>query len=109
MEFTIGKMAELHGISRQTLIYYDKIGLFRPTRVDDSGARYYDSSQLPFLREICFLKEQNVPLKEIRKNMESRNRDSAMLLLKSQIEEIQIQQDELERWWNTWRSAGLCS
>ena len=97
MEFTIGKMAELHGISRQTLIYYDKIGLFRPTRVDDSGARYYDSSQLPFLREICFLKEQNVPLKEIRKNMESRNRDSAMLLLKSQIEEIQIQQDALER------------
>ncbi len=97
MEFSIGKMAELHGISRQTLIYYDKIGLFRPTRVDESGARYYDSAQMPFLREICFLKEQNVPLKEIHKNMESRNRDSAMLLLKSQIEEIQSQQEALER------------
>lgn len=97
MEFSIGKMAELHGISRQTLIYYDKIGLFRPTRVDGSGARYYDSSQMPFLREICFLKEQNVPLKEIHKNMESRNRDSAMLLLKSQIDEIQAQQEALER------------
>lgn len=97
MEFSIGKMAELHGISRQALIYYDEIGLFRPTRVDEKGARYYDSSQMPFLREICFLKEHDIPLKEIHKNMESRDRDSAMHLLQSQIDQIQAQQELLDR------------
>lgn len=97
MEFSISKMAEMHGVSRQTLIYYDKIGLFRPTRVDEKGTRYYDSSQMPFLREICFLKEQDIPLKAIQKNIESRNMDSVISLLESQIEQIERQQQELNR------------
>lgn len=38
---SVGKMAEMHNISRQTLIYYDKIGLFKPYKVDKNGYRYY--------------------------------------------------------------------
>ncbi len=33
-EFSISEFAALMGVSRQTLIYYDRIGLFRPARVD---------------------------------------------------------------------------
>ena len=38
---TVSQMAKLHHISRQTLIYYDHIGLFRPQITDDKGYRYY--------------------------------------------------------------------
>ena len=53
---TISEMSEIHNTTRQTLIYYDRIGLFKPIKVDENGYRYYSSNQIPFLREICFLK-----------------------------------------------------
>lgn len=32
--FSIGELARYQNISKQTLIFYDKIGLFRPAYVD---------------------------------------------------------------------------
>ncbi len=32
--FSIGELASYQNISKQTLIYYDKIGLFKPAYVD---------------------------------------------------------------------------
>lgn len=37
----ISEMAKLHGITRQTLIHYDSIDLFKPAKVDTNGYRYY--------------------------------------------------------------------
>ena len=39
--YAISEMASLFNVSRQTLIYYDKIGLFKPAVVNEKG--------LPFL------------------------------------------------------------
>lgn len=96
MEFSISKMAQLHGITRQTLIYYDKIGLLHPARVDKKGCRFYSSDQMPFLREICFLKNMNIPLKTIEESIQGRNTDSAIRLLENQIAQLEKQQAELE-------------
>lgn len=96
MEFSISKMAQLHGITRQTLIYYDKIGLLHPARVDSRGCRFYSSDQMPFLREICFLKNMNIPLKEIEKSIQGRDTGTAIRLLENQIEQIEQRQLELE-------------
>lgn len=38
---SISEMAKLHGITRQTLIHYDNIDLFKPAKVDTNGYRYY--------------------------------------------------------------------
>ncbi len=97
MEFSISKMAQLHGITRQTLIYYDKIGLLHPARVDDRGCRFYSSDQMPFLREICFLKNMNIPLKMVEESIKGRNTDTVIRLLQNQIEQLETQQMELER------------
>lgn len=44
--FSIGEVSKYQNISKQTLIYYDKIGLFRPAYVDpDNGYRYYSPKQ----------------------------------------------------------------
>ena len=58
---TISEMAYIHGITRTTLIYYDKIGLFQPETVDENGYRYYSPTQIPMLREICFLRSIGMP------------------------------------------------
>ena len=65
-KITVSKMAEIHKISRQTLIFYDKINLFRPALVEENGYRYYSYTQIPYLREICFLKSVGVKLEDIK-------------------------------------------
>ena len=93
----ITEMATLHGISRQTLIHYDKIGLLEPAYVSESGYRYYSVYQIPRLREICFLKETGVPLSEIRSYMEHRSVEGMQTLLSTRKEEIDQQMAELAR------------
>lgn len=70
---SISEMAKLHGITRQTLIHYDNIDLFKPAKVDTNGYRYYCKHQIPYLREICFLKSLGISLKDIISNSIFRN------------------------------------
>ena len=39
---SISEMAKLHGITRQTLIHYDNIDLFKPAKVDTNGYHIYE-------------------------------------------------------------------
>lgn len=92
---SISQMAELHNISRQALIYYDKIELFKPIYVDENGYRYYSPYQIPLLREICFLKSIGIKLKDIKSHIKNRNITTAMSLLKYHKEIIDKEISEL--------------
>lgn len=81
---SISEMAKLYGITRQTLIYYDEIDLFKPIKVDINGYRYYSRRQIPYLREICFLKSVGISLKDVVKHFQSRSADKEMELLHNQ-------------------------
>ena len=90
-------MAQIHDISRQTLIYYDKIDLFKPEIIDEkNGYRYYSTLQIPLLREICFLRAIGMSLEDIRKNNEYNNSESTISLLESQNDKIDRQIKQLE-------------
>lgn len=71
--YSIGEMASLFGLTRQTLIYYDKIGLFKPATLNEDGYRLYLPTQIPTLRLICLLKDLGIELKEIAEIIDSRN------------------------------------
>lgn len=94
---TISEMANTCGISRQTLIYYDKHDIFKPGYVDENGYRFYSLYQIPFLREICALKCENVSLKEIVDNLRDRNIDNVSELLLVNRENIQKEIADLQR------------
>lgn len=48
--FSIGELAKFQNISKQTLIFYDKIGLFQPAYTDpQNGYRYYSAKQIDYL------------------------------------------------------------
>ncbi len=63
--FTISEFAEISGLSRQTLIYYDRIGLFSPAVVAENKYRLYSHNQIGIISIISILSDLGVPLKDI--------------------------------------------
>jgi len=94
---SISKMAKLHRISRQTLIHYDKIDLFKPEIIHKNGYRYYSLRQIPILREITFLRSINTPLETIKLHMENRTPKSAISFFSNQIKNLEREIQELRR------------
>lgn len=63
---TIGRFAELGGVSAKALRLYDRRGLFQPAWVDPrSGYRYYSPAQLPELRRVVALKDLGMSLSDV--------------------------------------------
>lgn len=88
--FTVGEFAKLHKFSRQTLIYYDKIGLLKPEYIDpENGYRYYGPEQLELLDLLYTLKEAGVSLKEIKSFMENRSVSQAVDLFSEKVHELE--------------------
>ncbi len=87
----ISVMARIHNISRQTLIYYDKVDLFKPHHIDENGYRYYSVYQIPFLREICFLKSIGIDLESIKANLKNRSLNSTTEMLSCHYEQLENQ------------------
>ncbi len=93
---TVKQLAELSGVSVRTLQYYDEIGVFKPTKVTDSGYRLYDDEAVKVLQQILFFKELDFQLNEIKKIMADPqfNKTSAF---KKQKELITAKRDRLNR------------
>lgn len=94
--FSIGELSRQQNISRQTLIFYDKIGLFCPAYTDPhNGYRYYSAKQLDALDTICIMKRIGFSLSEIREHMKSYTIDDSIVALRRQLTAIEGQIDEL--------------
>ncbi|BCS88612.1 MerR family transcriptional regulator [Pseudodesulfovibrio sediminis] len=63
--FTIGRLAQKHGLSRSTLLYYDRIGLLRPGGHMKGEYRQYSTNDDKRLRRICEYRRAGISLKEI--------------------------------------------
>lgn len=95
--FSIGELSKLQNISRQTLIFYDKIGLFCPAYVDpENGYRYYSAAQLDFLDTICIMKRIGFSLDEIKSYLKGYTLDTSMVVLRKQLTIIDRQIEELQ-------------
>ncbi len=81
--FTISEAAKLSNVTRQTLIYYDKIGLLKPDVIEENGYRYYTMSQVETVKIINMLKTFGIPLKEIKGYLDKKNKDELLELFSS--------------------------
>lgn len=64
--FTISEFARLRNININSLRYYEKIGLLKPTHVDPhTNYRYYTAEQLSVLDTILLCIDLKIPLKEL--------------------------------------------
>ena len=67
MPYTVSQIARKFGLSRSTLLYYDKIGLFSPARRSGADYRIYEEKDIRRMEEISRLREAGVPLQTIKK------------------------------------------
>ncbi|MBZ9685943.1 MerR family transcriptional regulator [Clostridium estertheticum] len=89
LRFTSGQVCKMFNITKQALLFYDRMGVLKPKYVDENnGYRYYALEQLDLLYLILSLKETGIPLKEISVHLESRTAEKTIAILESQIAEI---------------------
>ncbi|MFI6483651.1 MerR family transcriptional regulator [Nonomuraea sp. NPDC050663] len=79
MEYSIGDVARMSGLTSRTLRHYDDIGLLRPARTSGNGYRWYGRRELLRLQRILFLKELDVPLIQITRILAGEQDDVAAL------------------------------
>ena len=87
---TSGRFAKLCGVSKQTLLFYEKLGLFMPSYKDLNGRRYYDPDQIDTFHVILALKNI-MPLGEVKEYILSRNKDSFLKLYRQSIKNLSSQ------------------
>lgn len=82
------QFAKFCNVSKQTLIYYDKIGIFHPCYIDEKGYRYYSLKQHDEFMVIAMLRELDTPLREIRKYLDNKSTNSFLELLNNKQNEV---------------------
>lgn len=78
---TVKQVSNLTGLSVRMLHHYDKIDLFKPSKVSESGYRLYSDEDLEILQQILFFKELDFPLKEIKSIIENPSFDRKKALI----------------------------
>lgn len=85
----ISEFAKISGVSRQTLIYYDRIGLFSPALVAENKYRMYSHNQIGAISTITMLSGLGVPLKEIQRLLSEISPETIAKTLQEQLERIE--------------------
>ena len=77
---TVGRLARRFGLSRSTLLYYDRVGLLRPSGRTSSRYRLYSENDCRRLERIVAYREAGLPLAEIRAILDGPTSRTAAIL-----------------------------
>jgi DNA-binding transcriptional MerR regulator len=87
--FKIGDFSKLTRVSVRMLRYYDEVGLFKPTKIDDfTGYRYYSAKQISEINFIVSLRNMGFNVADIAVLMNERSEEKLEEILKTKGEEI---------------------
>lgn len=80
--YRIGEVSKITGISKDTLHFYDKIGLLKPDYIDeDNQYRYYSIANLWHLDIITICRKLSIPLEQVREVLKTNDNDKITQLL----------------------------
>jgi DNA-binding transcriptional MerR regulator len=80
--YTIGELCEEAGLSRGTLLYYDHVGLLKPSTRTPANYRCYTEDDLERLKQICLYRDTGMPLDEIRQILVLPQNETTLILEK---------------------------
>ncbi|WP_432775546.1 MerR family transcriptional regulator [Brevibacillus gelatini] len=86
--FSTGEFAKLLEVNKDTLLYYDKIDLFKPAGTFDNGYRYYTFDQLDQFVAIQLLRAVKLPIKELKTYFDAPNTYTLQQLAMQQQEKV---------------------
>ncbi len=97
-KFTVGEVSRITGISKDTLRYYDKIGLFQPSFRDSiTGYRYYTIVQFWYFDIITCLRKLGVSIESIKRILSYQDNGAIVELLKKYKAEAERSRDYYAR------------
>lgn len=96
-QFSTGELAKEAEVSVRTVQYYDQRGILTPSEVTEGGRRIYHDSDLERLQVICFLRDLDFSINQIKKLLQEENREQVLeLLLTDQVESLEKSSKEIE-------------
>ena len=87
--FTAGELAAIFNISKQSLLYYDKVNLLSPDFVSENGYRNYSIQQFLDLEIIVNLRALDISIANIKKYLVDRSKEHFLQLLQEKTVECQ--------------------
>ncbi|MBP1737581.1 MAG: transcriptional regulator, MerR family [Oscillospiraceae bacterium] len=104
-QLSIGQMAQLNRVSEQTLRLYDRMGLLKPSQINENNRyRYYTIGQSAVLDTIQYYKHMGMSLSQIQNELEHQSTDSMRQMLRrrqaeveSEIETLLLAQKSIQR------------
>jgi MerR family transcriptional regulator, thiopeptide resistance regulator len=85
---TICALANSSGLSRSTLLYYDRLNLLKPFRRSRAGYRLYSSAEADRLEQICLYRQMGIPLKNMKKLLDKSDANASVKILHRQFRVI---------------------
>lgn len=89
MNYTIGELSTAFGLSRSTLIYYDKLGLLTPSARSETNYRQYSEYDYRRLNKIMMYRDTGMSLKAIAELLNQKDKTNRIELLETQVKQIQ--------------------
>lgn len=71
MDYSISHLCKQFGLSRSSLLYYDTIGLLKPSGRSLNNYRRYSQADVNRLEQICLYRQTGITLEEIKYLLES--------------------------------------
>ncbi len=91
--YTIGQLSRLVGMSRSTLLHYDRTGILKPTGRDASNYRVYTDDDLIKLERICQYRDLGLSLDDISRTIN--NNEPALSILNKRLKQIDHEVSQL--------------
>lgn len=127
---TISQLAKQCGVSRTSILYYEREGLLLPSLRSDNGYRWYGENELERLKTIVSYRSYGIPIAQIANLLDRKGESQSQILkahfkhLEHEIQLLRTQQKAImgllqaptlveenkvtkERWVAIMRAAGL--
>lgn len=95
MEYSIQELSRLSGVTTRALRWYDQIGLLKPSRVAESGYRYYGPAEVDRLQDILYYRALGVELARIRECLDAPSFDR-LAALRSHLAALEAERTRLD-------------
>ncbi len=94
--FSSGEFATMCNVSRELLLYYDRIGILKPKVVRDNRYRYYSVEQLYLFDAIRFFVDAGMSTKEVKDYFDHRSTSLFLESIEGNIKNMEEQRDILD-------------